>query len=100
MTKAAGSGTDFALEKSLPRNLEAERLILRADLLDNSTINHAAERPKRDDFFLDSHRRIYDRMLHLAETGRAIDPITLGEELQRAGELNQIGGMAYISSLF
>src|SRR5581483_577824 len=100
MTKAAGSGTDFALEKSLPSNLEAERLILGAVLLDNSTINQAAERLKRDDFFLDSHRRIYDRMLHLSETGRAIDPITLGEELQRAGELNQIGGMAYISSLF
>jgi replicative DNA helicase len=100
MTKAAGSGTDFALEKALPGNIEAERLILGAILLDNTTINQAAERLKREDFFLDSHRRIYDRMLYLSENGRAIDPITLAEELQRTGDLTQIGGPAYIASLF
>ncbi|MFN7945257.1 MAG: replicative DNA helicase [Blastocatellia bacterium] len=98
MTKAAGS--DFALEKALPGNIEAERLILGAILLDNTTINQAAERLKRDDFFLDSHRRIYDRMLYLSENGRAIDPITLAEELQRNGDLTQIGGPAYIAALF
>ena len=98
MTKAAGS--DFALEKALPGNIEAERLILGAILLDNTTINQAAERLKRDDFFLDSHRRIYDRMLELSENGRAIDPITLAEELQRTGDLTQIGGPAYIAALF
>ncbi|HWQ33578.1 MAG TPA: replicative DNA helicase [Blastocatellia bacterium] len=100
MTKAAGSGTDYALEKALPGNIEAERLILGAILLDNTTINQAAERLKREDFFLDSHRRIYDRMLYLSENGRAIDPITLAEELQRTGDLTQIGGPAYIASLF
>lgn len=100
MAKAAGSGTDYALEKALPGNIEAERLILGAVLLDNTVINQAAERLKRDDFFLDSHRKIYDRMLYLSEFGRAIDPITLSEELQRSGDLNAVGGMAYISSLF
>src|SRR5438128_6781285 len=99
MAKTA-TGADFTLEKSLPSNVEAERSILGAILLDNTTINQAAERLKRDDFFLDSHRRIYDRMLYLMEQGRAIDPITLQEELRRAGDLEIIGGPAYVSQLY
>jgi len=79
---------DSPFDKALPSNIEAERSILGAILLENSTINQAAERLKRDDFLLDSHRRVYDKMLHLMETGRAIDPITLQEELHRAGEFD------------
>jgi replicative DNA helicase len=90
---------DSPFDKALPSNIDAERSILGAVLLDNQTINQAAERLKRDDFFLDSHRRVYDKMLHLMETGRAIDPITLQEELQRAGDLQLIGGAAFVASL-
>ncbi|MBI1764056.1 MAG: replicative DNA helicase [Acidobacteria bacterium] len=91
---------DAALDKQMPNNVEAERLILGVILLDNSTINQAAERLKPDDFFLPSHKRIYEKMIYLYEQGRAIDPITLQEELRRAGELEQVGGAAYIASLF
>lgn len=91
---------DAALDKPMPNNVEAERLILGVILLDNSTINQAAERLKPDDFFLPSHRRIYEKMIYLYEQGRAIDPVTLQEELRRAGELEQVGGAAYIASLF
>jgi len=98
MAKPA-TGGDFTLEKSLPSNVEAERSILGAVLLDNQTINQAAERLKREDFFLESHRRIYEKMLYLSEQGRAIDPITLQEELRRAGDLDLIGGPAYIAAL-
>ncbi len=96
----ANSGKDFTLEKSLPSNTEAERLILGVILLDNITINQAVEHLKPDDFFLPSHRRIYDKMVKLYEQGQAIDPLTLQEELRRAGELDQVGGPAYIASLF
>jgi replicative DNA helicase len=99
MAKVA-TGGDFTLDKPLPSNVDAERLILGAILLDNTTINQAAERLKRDDFFLDSHRRIYDIMLYLSERGRAIDPVTLQEELRRNADLDRVGGAAYISSLF
>jgi replicative DNA helicase len=91
---------EFALDKPMPSNVEAERLILGVILLDNSTINQAAERLKPDDFFLPSHKRIYEKMLYLYEQGRAIDPVTLQEELRRAGELEQVGGAAYVASLF
>jgi len=99
MARSVSSG-DFTLEKGLPNNLEAERAILGAVLLDNALINQAAERLRREDFFLDSHRRIYDQMLRLFEQGRGIDPITLQDSLRRAGDLDLVGGPAYIGSLF
>jgi replicative DNA helicase len=93
-------GKDFTLEKSLPSNVEAERMILGVILLDNLTVNQAVEILKPDDFFLPSHRRIFEKMVKLYEQGQGIDPLTLQEELRRAGELDQIGGPAYIASLF
>ncbi len=91
--------TDYSLAHSLPANVEAERSILGAILLDNFAYNQAAESLKADDFSLDSHRRIYARIVDLAEASKAIDLITLCEELDRSKELEAIGDVAYISSL-
>lgn len=90
---------DYSLAHTLPANVEAERSILGAILLDNFAYNEAAEHLKPEDFSLDSHRRIYARMQDLAESSRAIDLITLVEELDRKKELQAIGGAAYISGL-
>jgi replicative DNA helicase len=84
---------------SLPANVEAERSILGAILLDNFAYNQAAEHLKPEDFSLDSHRRIYGRMVDLAESSRPIDIITLVEELDRNKELQSIGDAGYVSSL-
>ena len=83
----------------LPANVEAERSILGAILLDNFAYNQAAEHLKDEDFSLDSHRRIYKRMQDLAESSRPIDMITLIEELDRHKDLQAIGDVAYVSSL-
>jgi replicative DNA helicase len=91
--------TDYISGQSLPANLEAERSILGGILLDNFTYNQAAEHLKPEDFLLDSHRRIYTRMMELADSSRAIDQITLAEELSRRGELETIGGYAYLAGL-
>jgi replicative DNA helicase len=91
--------TDYSLAHSLPANVEAERSILGAILLDNLAYNQAAEHLKPEDFSLDSHRRIYSRMVELAETSRPIDMITLIEELDRVKELEAIGDVGYISGL-
>ncbi|MGA1368383.1 MAG: DnaB-like helicase N-terminal domain-containing protein, partial [Blastocatellia bacterium] len=64
------SPSEYVLEKSLPGNVEAERMILGVILLDNSVINQAIERLKPDDFFLSSHRLIFDKMVRLVEQGR------------------------------
>jgi replicative DNA helicase len=90
---------DPFFEKGLPSNVEAERSILGAILLDNQVCNQAIELLRRDDFFLDSHRRIFDKMISLTERMMPIDLITLGDELRRAGEFEQIGGATYIASL-
>ncbi|HEX5082307.1 MAG TPA: replicative DNA helicase, partial [Blastocatellia bacterium] len=95
-----GSNGDFTLDKALPSSIDAERLILGVVLLDNVAINQAAENLKPDDFFIGSNRRIYEKMLALYERGQAIDPLTLQEELRRAGQLEQVGGPAYIAALF
>jgi replicative DNA helicase len=91
--------TDYNLAGSLPANVEAERSILGAILLDNLSYNQAAEHLRAEDFSLDSHRRIYSRMVDLAESSRPIDMITLIEELDRRKELEAIGDVGYVSSL-
>jgi replicative DNA helicase len=85
--------------RTLPHNLEAERSVLGAILLHNDAFNFAAEVIDAGDFFRDAHRRIFDKMVKLAERGDAIDLVTLKEELGRAGELEEVGGPAYITAL-
>src|SRR4030095_5308924 len=97
MTRSA-VGDPF-LDKGLPSNVEAERSILGAILLDTAVCNQAIELLRREDFFLDSHRRIFDKMVSLSERLMPIDLITLSDELRRAGEFEQIGGATYIASL-
>jgi replicative DNA helicase len=91
--------TDYNIASGLPANVEAERSILGAILLDNFAYNQAAEFLRAEDFSLDSHRRIYSRMVDLAESSRPIDLITLVEELDRHKDLQAIGDAPYISSL-
>src|ERR1041385_7131844 len=91
--------TDYSLVRALPENVAAERSILGAILLDNLAYSQAAEHLTSDDFSLDSHRRIYSRMVDLQESSRPIDLITLVEELDRHKELEAIGDVAYVSSL-
>ncbi|MCU1284913.1 MAG: primary replicative helicase [Acidobacteriales bacterium] len=90
---------DQSLDRGLPASVDAERTILGAILLDNSSCNEAAESIRPDDFYLDAHRRIFSRMMELNERGAAIDIITLTEELGRKKEVESVGGVAYISSL-
>src|SRR6187399_3682480 len=86
-------------ERTLPHNLEAERSVLGAILLHNEAFNLAAEMIDAADFYRDAHRRIFDKMVKLAERNDAIDLVTLKEELGRSGDLDEVGGPAYISAL-
>src|SRR6195952_4541258 len=86
-------------ERTLPHNLEAERSVLGAILLHNEAFNLAAELIDSNDFYRDAHRRIFDKMVKLAERNDAIDLVTLKEELGRSGDLDEVGGPAYITAL-
>ena len=90
---------DATLEKPLPNNLDAERSVLGAILLDNHALNAAIENLRAEDFFLDQHRRVFTQMIALGESQQAIDLVTLTEELHRRGDLEAAGGAPYLASL-
>jgi len=90
---------DISFERGLPASIDAERSILGAVLLENGHYNEAAERLRSEDFALDSHQRIFARMGELIDSGRAVDLVTLTEELARRKEVESVGGVAYLASL-
>ena len=90
---------DSTLVKGLPSNVDAERSVLGAILLDNAAYNQAASHLAPGDFFLDSHRRLFTRITGLADRSRPIDLVTLCEDLMQNNELEAVGGAGYISSL-
>ena len=87
------------LEKPLPSSADSERVILGAILLDNALITQAIEQLKPDDFYQPLHRRIFKAMISLFERAESIDPILIGEELKKEGQLESIGGVAGITNL-
>src|SRR3974390_847916 len=90
---------DLTLDAGLPANIDAEKTILGAILLDNAAHSEAAEKLEPDDFSLDSHRRIFLRMSELMNEQRAVDIVTLSNELARYKEIESVGGVAYLASL-
>ena len=74
------------IEARVPESRRAECAILGAILLDNKAFDEAAEHLKPEDFSIDSHRRIYSRMMDLNESSRPIDIVTLVEELEQKRE--------------
>src|SRR5260221_7756316 len=91
--------SDSPLEKPLPNNLDAERSVLGAVILDNNALNAAIENLKPEDFFLEQHRRVFNQMIALGESQQAIDLVTLTESLHRVGELESSGGAPYLAAL-
>ena len=84
------------MDRTLPHNLEAEKCVLGAVLINNHAFNQASEVLTSDDFFRDAHRRIYEKMIALSERSEPIDLVTLKDELIRSGDLDEVGGPAYI----
>jgi replicative DNA helicase len=91
--------TEVSLERPLPQNLEAERSVLGAILVDNHALNVAIEKLRADDFLHSHHQRIFQTMIALGETQQPIDLITLTDQLHRQGELEAAGGGAYLAQL-
>jgi replicative DNA helicase len=90
---------EITAEKGLPQNLEAERSVLGAILLDPASLASVFPILKEDDFFPDTHRRIYRSMTDLAMRSAEIDVLTLREDLDRTGVIEKAGGATYLSSL-
>jgi replicative DNA helicase len=91
---------EYSMDRLLPANIDAERSILGAILLDQKAYDEAAALGlTAGEMSCDSHRKIYSAMQAIAETGRPIDIVTLPEELATRRQLEAVGGHDYISGL-
>ncbi len=84
---------------TFPHSLEAERAVLGGIIEENEAIGRVSEHIGPEDFYRESHRHLFRRMLDLYQEGKPLDLVTLREALSRPGELERIGGLAYLSSL-
>jgi replicative DNA helicase len=83
----------------LPQSAEAEVSVLGSMILDNETVDVVVPILGADDFASAAHRKIFEAIVLLREQQRAVDLVTLPDELKRAGDLETVGGLAYLSSL-
>ncbi len=90
---------DPAIDKLPPQNIEAEQSVLGAIMIENDAFPKVIEIISREDFYKESHKKIYDAMVELFEKSEPIDLITISEELRKRNEIDAIGGESYLSAL-
>jgi replicative DNA helicase len=87
------------LRKIPPQNLEAESSVLGGILLDNEAVNQVLELLRPEDFYRESHRKIFRAIIELTDRSEPVDLITLSDFLKIKNELDAVGGTAYLASL-
>ncbi len=87
------------LKKTPPHSPETEKTVLGGILVNNKSLNVVLSLISPEDFYKDANRSILERMIVLVDKGLPMDLLTLTEELQKAGQLDEVGGAAYIASL-
>ncbi len=91
--------TEVSLQKLPPQNLEAEQMVLGAILIENDAMNKVVDVLSPDDFYKDSHRRIFQVMIDMLEKGEAIDLVTLPDALRGGIGIETVGGASYLAYL-
>ena len=86
-------------EKLPPQALDAEMAVLGSMLLEADAVERALDILKPEHFYKDAHKKIFSAMKDLADKGRAIDLVTLTEELKTQNLLLQVGGELYLTDL-
>ncbi|WP_335871901.1 replicative DNA helicase [Bacillus sp. 2205SS5-2] len=82
-----------------PQNIEAEQAVLGAIFLEPQSLILASEMLLPEDFYRASHQKIFAEMLKLNDVGKAVDLITVTESLSTIKELEDVGGVSYLSEL-
>ncbi len=90
---------DSMMDRVPPHNHEAEQSVIGAIFLEPQTLITAAEILMPDDFYRTAHQKIFLTMLNLSDQGKAIDVITVTEELSAKKELEDVGGLSYLAEL-
>jgi len=86
-------------DRTAPRAPEAEQAVIAAMLMDTDAILRASEHVDDTMFYDERHRRIFRAMIAISQRSEVVDPVTLGNELTRRGELDASGGKEYIGEL-
>jgi len=87
------------IDRLPPQSLEAEQSVLGALLIDRDAIVEVADFLRAEDFYRPANGSIFAAVLDLYERREPIDIVTVSETLERAGQLETIGGRTYLSSL-
>ena len=87
------------MERIPPHNLDAEKSVLGAILMDKDVFFDVSEVLTADDFYAQAHKEIYSAMQDLFQRGESVDIITVTENLNRRGTLEAVGGRVYVALL-
>jgi replicative DNA helicase len=90
---------DIVLEKLPPQSLEAEMAVLGSMLIDENAVSVAVELLDKDSFYKGDHKRIFEAIVDLYTANRAIDLLTLTDELKRREVLDEVGGVSFLTAL-
>jgi len=82
-----------------PQNLEAERSVLGALLIDNDVVFKISDILKSEDFYKNEHKIIYEAMMDLSQNHQPIDVLTLTDLLEKRKKLKEVGGASYVSEV-
>jgi replicative DNA helicase len=96
---SASSIPNLTFDSGLPANVDAERTVLGAVLLDDHALIEIEDKIESEDLSLDSHRRILLRMMELRREGSTVDIVTLANRLAKHKEIEMVGGVAFLASL-
>ena len=97
--KQSRSDAKLAAIKTAPHSIEAEQSVLGGLMLDNQAWDAIAGDIISDDFYHRGHRLIFAAMSRLTERNQPIDLVTVSENLEAAGELQDVGGFAYLGEI-
>lgn len=87
------------MDRVPPHNREAEQSVIGAIFLDPQSLITASEILLADDFYHNAHKQIFETMLRLSDLGKAIDVVTVTEELSAKKEIEDVGGLSYLLEL-
>ena len=90
---------DNIVSQQIPHDDEAEKAVLGAIFIDPAAIADASAEVQPDDFYKRANQLVFQAMLDLSDREDAIDPLTLQDELTKKNQLDDIGGIAYVSEL-
>lgn len=86
-------------ERIPPQNLEAEQSVLGAMLIDSEAVSKVANMLRPEDFYVDKHQQLFSAIVSLFQRGEPVDLITVQDELRNRGQLDEVGGLTYLTSL-